>query len=134
MKVSDDQSIFAWREPNAKDAKQYGFIAPHPRMFKYSGTIVPRLTAAKPYTITNRGLCLELKMTSVGLFYNSEGVIYRRTVVLNCINMRYLLDRDASVAVEVKALGGDQYARISAFDIKSVPQSDVSECLKTLYM
>ncbi|KAL6866994.1 ankyrin repeat-containing domain protein [Trichoderma novae-zelandiae] len=67
MKVTDDDSIFAWR----LDGPNHGsLLATSPDAFEHSGNIVHVRTAwlpdSKPWTVSNKGIRLELSYMGVG--------------------------------------------------------------------
>ena len=59
LRVSDDESIFAWKDPNEELG---GLLARSPIAFQHSGDIVPgKFDLDRPaYSMTNKGLRLEL--------------------------------------------------------------------------
>ena len=70
IKDSEDQSLFAWQYPRGltetedKDVlENEGILAHHPIAFKNSFDIVPHRTYHAPYTITNRGLKIEMRIS-----------------------------------------------------------------------
>jgi hypothetical protein len=69
MKKSDDHSIFAWEslESSQRSARpSAGFLAQSPSAFASSSTIVrSRLKDTPPFTITNKGLHLQLPLKAV---------------------------------------------------------------------
>lgn len=87
MKISEDQTIFAWRTIDTTDVADYrlGLLAPSPTEFLYSGTIVRTTKAANsdrwyfPTTnsniITNRGIQVEFPTADDGQW----AILYRIT-------------------------------------------------------
>ncbi|KAL7943509.1 ankyrin repeat-containing domain protein [Trichoderma barbatum] len=67
MKVTDDDSIFAWR---SKHQNHGSLLATSPDAFEQSGNIVRRRTAwlpdSRPLTVSNKGIRLELSYMGVG--------------------------------------------------------------------
>jgi ankyrin repeat protein len=67
MKVTDDDSIFAWR---SKGQNHGSLLATSPDAFEHSGNIVHVRTAwlpdSKPWTVSNKGIRLELSYMGVG--------------------------------------------------------------------
>ncbi|PVH75187.1 HET-domain-containing protein, partial [Cadophora sp. DSE1049] len=69
-----DHSLFAWNhhfpntlfgtmvERNDAPLLGVGLLAPHPVAFKKSANIIPHTMRAEPYTITNRGLRIHLRL------------------------------------------------------------------------
>lgn len=78
MKQSDDQSIFAWTDPDASRDSLHGLLAPSPAMFAGCANILPYQDwePRQPYTMTNRGLQIELPLMK------EDDDIY--VAVLNC--------------------------------------------------
>ena len=63
VKISDDESIFVWKDGLLLES---GLLAQSPEAFAYSGNVVPiheshpLYVYRAPYTVTNRGLAIEL--------------------------------------------------------------------------
>lgn len=123
-KTTDDQSIFAWKDPTAEHYRDdypdafnpQGLLAPLPRYFQYSKSIsqyyVDNLGPSAVSTNTNRGLKVELLM-SQDLSYPS-GLVYM--AILQC-NIGDTPGHLAGIRLKRLAIISDQYARI---DIHSV--------------
>jgi len=58
MKVSDDETLFAWTNPEASPDSEHGLLATSPAFFADSGSYVPYFDprASAPYAMTNQGL------------------------------------------------------------------------------
>ncbi|KAI0838524.1 HET-domain-containing protein [Hypoxylon sp. FL0890] len=67
MKVSDDQSLFAWVDLASPLDAIKGLLAPEPSYFLHSNTIVPYQDwePRAPYASTNRGLKIDLHLTEL---------------------------------------------------------------------
>jgi len=67
LKISDDESIFAWQHPVEKVSEPMGLLAPAPRYFRRSGNIVrhPFDAERPPYSMTNKGLRMEIIIESI---------------------------------------------------------------------
>ena len=110
MAQSDDQSLFAWKsgsKPFDQADDFHGLLANHPRCFAESGSIVPYpdMELRKPYSMTNRGLSIELHLSQTTK-------ADRFTATLQC----YIPGRaDGFVAIELKKIPKtlDQYVRVS---------------------
>ncbi|TPX16980.1 uncharacterized protein E0L32_003542 [Thyridium curvatum] len=65
MKHSDDQSLFAWVDADASPGAQHGLLAPSPGAFVYSNSVIPYQDwdPRPPYSMTNRGLCIDLPLS-----------------------------------------------------------------------
>jgi hypothetical protein len=64
MRISDDESLFAWASPGQIDKKaRHGLLAQCPRAFGRSGDVelLPN-TRKSPYTMTNKGLQIEVEL------------------------------------------------------------------------
>ncbi|KAF4807338.1 Vegetative incompatibility protein HET-E-1 [Colletotrichum siamense] len=68
MKQSDDQSLFAWVDLSASTETYHGLLAKSPLNFEYSNSIVPYQDwePRPPYSMTNRGLRIDLPLTLRG--------------------------------------------------------------------
>ena len=88
IKISDDESIFAWQS-DPKDTAKYperGMLACHPKEFRYAGNIDSYAFDQErpPYSMTNKGLQM-----SVPTFLHNVGSEYKQgseilEVPLNC--------------------------------------------------
>lgn len=65
MKISKDQSIFAWIQPDNAEDTCCGLLANSPRDFKHTGSTIPysQLGEYIPFTMTARGLHATLPLT-----------------------------------------------------------------------
>ncbi|KAI1089237.1 HET-domain-containing protein [Rostrohypoxylon terebratum] len=117
MKQSDDQSLFAWVNPSSPPDIMGGLLAPEPSCFSYSQSILPYQDwePRTPYTVTNRGLRIELHLTA-----RSEGE-NEFVATLDCpVPPDY---KDSSfLAIYLKKLSetDEQYARIRLGQFASV--------------
>jgi hypothetical protein len=63
IKVSDDETIFAWTDPDAEDDTVHGLLASSPSMFSQSGNFRPTMLAPQRlYSMTQSGLSIALPM------------------------------------------------------------------------
>ncbi|KAF2727826.1 HET-domain-containing protein, partial [Polyplosphaeria fusca] len=72
MKDSEDQSLFCWRPPNASEIWDLDLILPirpeegrgifarHPSEFSDAGAVRPSSSRGEPYTLTNKGVRMEI--------------------------------------------------------------------------
>jgi hypothetical protein len=68
MKASHDQSLFAWMRPAPPDNTSglpgsllaWGILATHPSQFSHSASIRFLRSLSKPFSMTNKGLCIQL--------------------------------------------------------------------------
>ncbi|KAI1660528.1 HET-domain-containing protein [Daldinia decipiens] len=67
MKQSDDESLFAWVNPNSPPDAMEGLLAADPSYFLNSDNIIPYQDwePREPYTLTNRGLKISLHLTAL---------------------------------------------------------------------
>lgn len=78
IRDTDDHSLFAWTDPTTAADDMHGMLAKSPASFAISREIVPHYDSAiAPYSITNRGLRIELPLISV-----PDGDMY--LAALNC--------------------------------------------------
>lgn len=65
MKDSNDESIFAWRDPDSDPQSMSGLLARHPAFFAESSSVISYTanTQGEPYVLTNRGLSITLTLT-----------------------------------------------------------------------
>jgi Heterokaryon incompatibility protein (HET) len=108
LKKSLDQSLFAWGlrydDPECIPLKQVGALAESPAAFRYASNVIPyHLSGVTPYSMTNKGLRLELPLLST-----KGNHVY---AVLRC-------HREGNIAHELAlplvSLGSNQYARLGS--------------------
>ncbi|KAF2195598.1 HET-domain-containing protein [Zopfia rhizophila CBS 207.26] len=117
MRVSDDQSLFAWGEPKSTPTSSSephertrtttqlrGLFASSPTEFATCGNIIPDEVAEieEPYTLTNKGVRLVLPI------YKDDLIPYDDIAILACRPEDSLLH---VFVMPLKALGGCQFAR-----------------------
>ncbi|GAW23120.1 hypothetical protein ANO14919_126700 [Xylariales sp. No.14919] len=68
MRESDDQSLFAWINESSSPNARFGLLALSPSNFLYSNSVIPYqdFEPRSPYTMTNRGLRIEVHLTALG--------------------------------------------------------------------
>ncbi|KAH7114708.1 hypothetical protein B0J13DRAFT_488008, partial [Dactylonectria estremocensis] len=103
MRVSDDQSLFAWKSPD----NHGGLLATSPAAFIGSGNIVqfnPFDTLYSPLTVSSRGIHLEVRFIGKG----------PRGVGLAILHCRETAEDDKPIAIYVKDLflTMDQFERV----------------------
>lgn len=115
VKEVDDESIFAWREHGLEMS---GLFARSPRAFQDSGNIVPvefpRFQRRDTYTMTNRGLCIDLvsyfsHTAHMGIKARDQGM---ETLPLHCA---WRDNTKAAIGVVLKRISHDTFARVSAW-------------------
>ena len=114
VKISDDESIFAWRDDRAMKS---GAFAREPCAFRGSGDLVnvkfPHLERS-PYTVTHRGLAIELALVTIGTT-NKDGVD-RFTAALQCAFATDLAD---PVSIELMSINQHDVIRTSPHQLIS---------------
>jgi hypothetical protein len=114
MKSSDDHTLFAWADPNAKNDERFGFLAKHPSLFKGCGQLIPRIGAHPPYSMTNRGLQITLSLRTD----RNE-----TRAALDCPHPDKMKKNTTSIGVYVAKISteGNQYARVKASSLAVIP-------------
>jgi hypothetical protein len=91
IRISDDESLFAWQQPDDyphyyTQYRNMAFLAPHPSWFTFSGKIVPqgRRHHTKPYSLTNKGLQMQVLLTPRLHSRDSTDDTDFRSAILNC--------------------------------------------------
>lgn len=112
MKQSDDQSLFAWIDPNAHLYSYHGLLAKSPENFAASGDVISYQDGAyrSPYSMTNMGLRIDLQVCKSVVGNANDAKLF---VALNCVPA----DRDntfLAICLEQLPQGDQQYARIDA--------------------
>ncbi|KAJ5836566.1 HET-domain-containing protein [Penicillium robsamsonii] len=114
MRNSDDQSLFAWCDPEAKPDALYGLLATSPAQFANSRTMLSYESweSRPPYAMTNRGLRIELPIQP------DQQYPLLDVAALNCPVPDDPND-DTFIGVNIQKLssGDDQYARTQAHKI-----------------
>jgi Heterokaryon incompatibility protein (HET) len=108
---SDDESIFAW---TSKSSRQSGLLASSPKEFKFSGDIelLPFDKERPQYSITNKGLRLELFLTQVPDSADSQLHSVEYLAPLNCGRRSKSQDSTYPVALRLRQHDQNQYSRI----------------------
>jgi hypothetical protein len=116
MKSSDDHTLFAWADPNAKDDERFGLLAKHPSLFKGCGELIPRVGAHPPYSMTNRGLQITLSLRT------DRNEI---RAALDCPHPDKMKKNTTSIGIYVAKISteGNQYARVKASSLAVIPHS-----------
>jgi hypothetical protein len=114
MKSSDDHTLFAWADPNAKDDDRFGLLAKHPSLFKGCGYLIPRVGAHPPYSMTNRGLQITLSLRT------DRNEI---RAALDCPHPDKMKKNTTSIGIYVAKISteGNQYARVKASALAVIP-------------
>ena len=135
IKTTDDQSIFAWRDPAAKSyrddypeaCKPQGLLAPYPELFQHSKSIEQFYTENPGLAVsaaTNKGLKVELLMCQDSSY--PSGLVY--IAVLSCATGQFP-GQLAGIRLRRLASTSEQYARVDThhlFQFASWGTSDSS--------
>ena len=128
MKNSDDQSLFAWVNPDASSESYHGLLAKSPRDFAYSNSIFPYedWEPRPPYSMGNRGLCIEFPIRN----RDEGGDIY--LAALDCPAPPDYED-SSFLAIYLKKLshGDERYARVNVGQFAKVKQRGTK---RTIYI
>jgi hypothetical protein len=104
LKMSDDESIFAWTSQKDFDG---GMLAPSPASFKDAGNIERGKWDAPSYTMTNKGLRMDLRLLKHWGNHTSLARDDALIAPLNCNRANQL----GQLAVVLKKIAKDQYVR-----------------------
>ena len=119
IKTSDDESIFAWADPNASYASYRGMLARSPQEFSGSGNIFPTSLSMQEapkagisYSVTNKGLNIQLPLQRSP---DSHGEYYAS---LNCQHGIFRWQNGA-VAIRLKQFDGQKghFARVDPYKL-----------------
>lgn len=91
MRNSDDQSIFAWVDPSQAPDSLHGLLAKSPSAFLHANTIMPYQDREfrEPFSISNRGLRIDLHLTPVTDPTIGSGDIY--VAAIDCVSNTFNL-------------------------------------------
>ncbi|KAI9697461.1 MAG: hypothetical protein M1820_007796 [Bogoriella megaspora] len=105
MKQSDDQSIFAWYDPEALPGSRHGLLAASPSLFKNSGGISSNADRKhQTFSMTNQGLQIDLQLFQVW------GNIF--TAVVDCLGP-FPAGDSSCFCVLLEQLGGRNFRRFA---------------------
>jgi hypothetical protein len=142
MKVSTDYTLFAWFLPHGSQRMDCGLLAPSPEYFAGSSRFVRQKARArrilKPYSMTNRGLEIELELCQ-----REEWSRYQ-LAILNCIsedspskNIAICLARsgynETYVGRKVVLYEGD-FARIYCHKLEFLEYKNVASTPEKIYI
>ena len=140
MLETNDQSLFAWICPSDQvPSALSGLLAPSPEHFRHSADFLPPdpalCRASFPSSMTNTGLHVQLYLKPEPVDIPDFTPAERRyTAILDCIwdieqedTGVAGLNRNISPTIQLLALGGDQYARVSSAILRSSPSAQSEE-------
>lgn len=120
MKISDDETLSAWTNPEASPDPEHELFATSPAFFADSGSYVPYFDprASVPYSMTNQGLRINLSIIHVEY---SETL---HVAALNCPSP----DGAGSLAIYLKMVSaGGHYTRVKCAELTSFHTLNASE-------
>ncbi|KAI6080656.1 HET-domain-containing protein [Hypoxylon rubiginosum] len=126
MKQSDDHSLFAWVNPSSHPDAMAGLLAPSPSCFLLSTSIFPYedWEPSDPYTVTNRGLRIDLHLTPC-----DDGTF---VAALDCpVPPDYEDSNFLALYLAKLSDSDDQYARVKTGEFASVSRRGP---LQTIYV
>jgi hypothetical protein len=127
MKDSDDQSLFAWIQPQEPFKELRGLLADSPAEFAFSGDIVPvrNLVKSNPFSKTNAGLRISLPLSPLTEIGKQENDPYGdcRYGALDCVKAKGK-DPAQLIALFLYPLSytndGDQYMRVGVDEMRTI--------------
>jgi hypothetical protein len=132
LKISNDETLFAWSDKHAYSSKRYGLLATHPRMFRESGLMVSTTGGGNTYSMTNKGILLhtrlqdEARRTFRSHIYLTSVIC--STAIFNCADLRWQRGVPRFMEIFLQSLGnGIGYARVAAHTLTSRPESYIGE-------
>ncbi|MCJ1392273.1 hypothetical protein MMC18_005140 [Xylographa bjoerkii] len=157
IKSSDDHTIFSWTATSTIEDYERGLLARRPAEFSNCGNVRQRVGTGgvSPYTMTNKGLCIELHLIRMYDHYETDGnrnfrnyaasryyipsVFQMREqgiylAVLNCYYGDSSVQRSGPLGIYLKQKVGDSQPQ----DVSSVLNSyvrtyaDIAENIETL--
>jgi len=114
VKVSDDETLFAWTNPEASPDSEHGLLATYPAFFADSGSYVPYFDprASVPYSMTNQGLRINLSITHIE---------YSETLHVAALNCPSLNGATGHLAIYLKRVSaGGHYARVKCAELTNL--------------
>jgi hypothetical protein len=131
MKGTDDQSLFAWgfqRPPDPIDEGDIDILAPSPAAFALSAKIVPFPSAPnrEPYTMTNKGLRIDLRLLDKG----------RQYITVALLDCHYEDDFSGVIGISLrKTSNSSVYTRLSiGFPRKWSTEETEDAKVRTIYL
>ncbi|KAI1803237.1 HET-domain-containing protein [Daldinia bambusicola] len=115
MKQSDDESLFAWVNQHSQPDARHGLLAADPSCFLNSIDMIPYQDwePREPYTLTNRGLKIDLHLTALGKD--------KYVAALDCpVPPDYKDSTFLAIYLEKLSEHDNQYARIRVGNLASV--------------
>jgi hypothetical protein len=122
LRTSDDESIFAWRDPNNLSS---GLLAHSPDAFQLSNNITrfeSLYDDKPPYSMTNKGLRMELPLLQAShseMCSHDADDVYLAPIQCKFGNSNSML------ALLLRCIKGQHFRRIACGDLISIPGSDI---------
>ncbi|KAJ9651501.1 hypothetical protein H2198_009229 [Neophaeococcomyces mojaviensis] len=117
MKDSDDETLFAWRDPLLQPETYNGLLASRPSAFAASSQVLRYQDAEhrEPYSMSNKGLAVKLPLTQ-----EADGLFTAR---LHCPNPE---TGDSCLCIYLKKISttNEHYARVKGHEWAKVNASD----------
>ena len=130
-RISDDETIFAWKDASLGES---GIFALSPAAFADSRFYIshqfPQLSNRPPYTVTHKGLAIELVLdirhrhsiaASVGEMYSSFGESVNTMFSLASLRCLQLDQPDFPIAIELKRVRDHDFVRINPSTLFKAP-------------
>jgi hypothetical protein len=139
MKISNDESLFAWEDDFSKTVTSGGLLAPSPIFFRFSSNIIllaPPWVERPPYSITNKGLEISLQLER----YVSQPPHPIWKAPLNCAREDYDNRKILYILLERDGTGTDNYRRVETSKLPSydlepqVNNKSPSKALQVIYV
>jgi hypothetical protein len=135
LKTSQDYSIFAWTSSREREFDEFGLLAMSPAAFEHSGQvrIQPRFSHSRSWSMTNRGLCLELDLRETTKWDIMPRIPVGETFLaqLDC----YMED-GPPLAIYLKKVKTGDYARLFCDMLlswnASAKGNELAECVRRL--
>jgi hypothetical protein len=123
MKESQDQSLFAWTSAKQSD-EGFGVLAKRPSQFKNSANIISYHTGAEPYSMTNKGLRIQVPIVS-----SNDG---EKIALLSC---HYEDDFRNLLGISLGSTGSmNRFHRVKSSLLEEIPSAKADTSVQTIYL
>jgi hypothetical protein len=130
IKESQDQSIFAW-QPLDKTKNYYGgVLAKHPRFFRESGNIVPHRAQGDPFSMTNKGIRIQLPII------DQHDPLHRFDSGIAVLDCHYENCFSHSLGIRLKLFGSDRSNKFGRYltELRNIAVNTPLRMPKTVYL